>query len=920
MPIRFAVPEALVLLILLPAVFALTRRRLLPRGVVGLRLLALGLIILGLAQPELPLGRPSRTVTFVMDLSDSIPAAANAAAVEFIRSAARTRQPGDRIGLITFGANAIVEEAPTTEPQLRFSSHPQGARTDIAHAIRTALAAMPGNGERQIVLVTDGNANRGDLATALALARSEGVRIDVLPVGPVGEAEVLIDEVRAPQEVRLGERFPVRIVVEATAPTDILLRVEEDSAPIVRRSMAVPAGRTIVTVDRLAKREGLLHYTASITAPAARRTANKRAAALVSVRGTPVVWYVAAQQGPLARGLSGQGWRVRHLHPQALPTMVLAYQGTAAVVLDDVSATTLAPAQMKALRDYVGLLGGGLVVAGGPHSFGVGGYLGTPLEEVLPVAMDIRHRLAIPSMAIILVIDASGSMGSYGQEIAPLELAKETAQTVIDLLGERDVIGAIAFDQAPRWLVPPTQARNRETVFAQISRLQSGGGTSMHPAIALAYDYLRQSPAKVRHAIVLSDGQTDPGDFRSLLTQMARSKITVSTVAIGGDADIELMRNVAAWGGGRAYVAKDLYTIPQIFTAEALLASRVYVVEDTFTPRIIRDDLLSNIRDLPILRGYIATSPKPASTVYLTSPQDDPILAAWQYGSGRAVAFTSDASSRWAADWISWPQFARFWSQLVRSVVPSEGGTLQMRAERDRDGAVVTLDAQTPGGEPLDDLDVEASILASRGPSTRLPLVLSAPGRYEGRVAFLEEGEYAVVVTARRARDQVGVRTTALVIPYSPELRDLSINRATLARITETTGGRLLTEATDALRSGRQPPREATPAWPFCAAAAVGAFIVEVVVRRLPVLGAGLAAVIGALRMRWQHPPSAEAVAQNRAYTEADRWNLTEPSSPTAAQSMEAAAQLYIARLKSLRRDRSTHAAWDEWEEHEKPK
>jgi Mg-chelatase subunit ChlD len=577
-PIRFAAPAALVLLILLPAAFMLTRRRILPRGILAFRILALGLIILALAQPQLPLGRPNRTVMFVVDLSDSIPSDARAVAGEFVRSAARTRQLGDRVGLITFGSEAVVEEMPTLDPQLHFSSHPPGESTDIARAIRTALAAMPPDGERRIVLATDGNANRGDLSAALALARSEGVTIDVVAIGPHGEAEVLVDEVRAPPEVRVGERFSVHVVIEATVPAAVQLNVQEDGIVIDRRSMSVPAGRTIVTINRLAKREGMLRYTASILFPPARTTANKRAAALVWVRGAPGVWYVARQEGPLARALAAQGWRVKHLVPEALPTTAIAYEGTAAVVLDDVSATTLAPAQMSALRDYVGRLGGGLLAAGGVHSFGVGGYLGTPLEEVLPVAMDIRHRLAIPSMAIILVIDASGSMGSFGQEIAPLELAKETGATVIDLLGERDIIGAIAFDQTPRWLVPPTQARNREAVLSQISRLQSGGGTNMHPAIALAYEYLRQSPAKVRHAIVLSDGQTDPGDFRGLLMQMARSKVTVSTVAIGGDADVDLMRNVATWGGGRAYIAKDLYTIPQIFTAEALLASRVYVV------------------------------------------------------------------------------------------------------------------------------------------------------------------------------------------------------------------------------------------------------------------------------------------------------------------------------------------------------
>ncbi len=904
-PIRFATPTALGLLILLPVALALTRRHLLPRGVAALRLTALGLVILSLAQPQIPRSSPGRTVMFVVDLSDSISAEAQEVATQFVRSAARSRQAGDRVGLVTFGADAVVEEAPTSDPQLVFASRPSGERTDIAQAIQSALAAMPEGGTRQIVLATDGNANRGDLSAALALARSEGVEISVFPLVPRSGAEVLVDEVRAPGEVRVGERFPVKVVIEATAPAQVQLQVVEGESVIDRRTLAVQPGRTIVTLHRVAKREGMLRYAASIVATPDGSAANNHGSALVMVRGTPVVWYVARQPGVLARALSAQGLRVQSLIPESLPATAAEYQGTAAVVLDDVSATQLAPAQMSALRDYVGQLGGGLVASGGLHSFGVGGYLGTPLEDALPVAMDVRHRLAIPSMAIILVIDASGSMGSYGQQIAPLELAKETAQTVIDLLGERDIIGAIAFDQQPRWLVPPTQARNRETVFDQISRLQAGGGTDMHPAIALAYDYLRRSPAKVRHAIVLSDGQTDPGDFQGLLTRMTRDKITVSTVAIGGDADLDLMRNVATWGQGRAYVAKDLYTIPQIFTAEALLASRVYIVEDLFTPQVVRDDLFPDVGRLPPLRGYIATVPKPASTLYLVSPQDDPILAGWQYGSGRAVAFTSDAASRWAGDWVRWPQFARFWSQLVRSVMRAEGGGLHVSVDRDGGDTAVVLDAQTNGGNPIDDLEVQASVVASRGRQFTVPLVQSAPGRYEGRLTLVEEGEYAIAVAARRAGRLVGVRTAGVVIPYSPELRDLSVNRATLSRITEATGGHLLAEAAEALRSSGRPARRTGPAWPIFATAGLGVFIAEIVLRRVPILGDRVAMIVGALLTCWRRSPSAEEAAGERDYAEADRWKLTEPSSPAAAESMEAAARLYIARLKAM--DRELH-------------
>ncbi len=902
--IRFVHPTVLVLVILLPVAYALTRRRLVPHGTALLRLIVLGLVILSLAQPRVPRLGPGQTIMFAVDLSDSITPDARERAIDSLRAAARAKRPDDRIGLVTFGADAVLEEVPTADPRLAFASRPSGEATDIGQAIRTALMVMPAQGHRRIVLATDGNANRGDLSAALALARSQDVAISVLPVVPTHEGEVLVEEVRAPTEVQVGERFPVRVVIEATTPAQVQLQVTEGETVTDRRSMAVQPGRTIVTLSRVARAEGLLRYVASIVATPDGTTANNRAGALVVVRGAPVIWYVAQQPGVLEHALAAQGLRVRTLTPETLPGTTAEYQGVAAVVLDDVPATQLAPAQMTALHDYVGQLGGGLVAVGGLHSFGVGGYAGTPLEEALPVSMDVRHRMVIPSMAIILIIDASGSMGSYGQEIAPLELAKETAQSVIDLMGDRDIIGVIAFDQKPRWLVPPTEARNRERVFDQISRLQAGGGTDVYPAIALAYDYLRQSPAKVRHAIVLSDFMTDPGDFQGLLTRMARERMTISAVGIGNETDLELMRNVAAWGQGRSYVAKDLYTIPQIFTAEALLASRVYIVEQRFAPQVVRDDLFPEVGQVPSLRGYIATAPKPASVSYLISPQEDPLLAAWQFGLGRAVAFTSDAGPRWAADWMVWPQFARFWSQLVRSVVRTDAGGVQLSVEQELGGAGMILDAYSPSGDPVEDLDVQGFVAGSRTAQRTVALVQSVPGRYEGRVSLTEPGEYGVTVAVRQAGRMLGVRTAAVVIPYSPELRELGVNRATLSRIVEATGGHVLSDPKAAVLPTGRAASETGDAWPMLATAALVVFVAEIALRRVPVLGAHLAVLLGAVLSWLRHPPSSRQQEEDVSYAEADRWKLSEPGSAAASESMEAAARLYIARLKAIGRDR----------------
>ena len=908
--LRFEAPIALVLLVMLPVLAVVARRRSPSRLALSLRLAALALVMIALASPTVAGRGGDLTIVFAVDRSASIAATQRRAAEEFVRTAAAQRRRGDRVGLVTFGADAWVEEGPSSDPQMAFATQPAPHATDIGAAIQAALSVLPSEGAGRIVLLTDGNDNRGGLDDALALARNAGVEISAVPLQAGAGSDVLIDDVVAPAEVRVGEQYTVTVSVVATASAAAELIVTSGGAIIGQRHLDLQPGRTITSFPQVARATGLVHYSVSLSATPSEPTANKHGEAVVMVRGAPAVWYVAQQPGPLMRLLTAAGLQVRFMSPQALPWTAAGYRGTAAVICDDLPATRLSPAQMAALRDFVGGVGGGLVAVGGLSSFGLGEYGGTPLEEALPITMDMRHRLAIPTMAIILVIDSSGSMGAYGPQPGKLDLVKEAAQSVIDLLREDDVIGVVSFDQEARWVAPPTPARNRDQVLEQISRLQAGGGTDMYRGVRLAYDYLHRSQARLRHEILLSDGLTDPADFRGLLTRMSQEKITTSSVAVGADADLALMQDVARWGGGRFYATRDEATIPQIVTAEAFIASRAQIIEEHFTPRLRSTGLVDDL-SFPALRGYVAATPKPSATVHLVSAQDDPILASWQYGLGRAVAFTSDATGRWGADWMRWSDAGRFWSRLVRWVSRSESEELQIVIDRKGDGAIVIAEAVTAAGLPLDGLAVEASVT---GPvRARVPLVQTAPGRYDGRLDRLSTGAYAVTVSARDGAGRGHLATSGFVIPYSPELKDLTVNRSLLSRLTEATGGQLLEDP----RAAVAPPRGSTArtsAWPLLAMVALGLFVTEIAVRRVPVITQYVGALVRAGRARLRRSPSAAEVDAARQYEQADQWTFAQPD-PSASESMQQAARLYIARLKAAnkgdRRPRGNETSQD---------
>jgi Mg-chelatase subunit ChlD len=903
--IRLATPAALVGLALLPLIIAALRRRGVRRSLVVLRLVIVLLLLFSVAGLEISSAVPDLTVVLAADRSDSIgPDAARTlrAFLDEVRARAGAAQ---RVGLVTFGADAILEEAPTAQPRLALASRPRPDGTNLAAAIERGLAVLPEGRGGRIVLLTDGQATTGNLTAAAAAAQGRGVELAVVPIAAVAGAEVMVEEVSMPAVVSIGERLPVSVSLRSTEATEADVQVRANGALLLRRQLTLRPGKTVLDLEPVATQAGLLRIDATVDAAADGEPANNRAFALSSVQGPPFILYVGSPPGSLATALESQGLAVRRAVPAQLPGAPAGYQGVAGVVLDDVPAYLLSPRQMAALRDYVRISGGGLLAVGGSRSFGIGGYAGTPLEEALPVSMDVRHRLAIPSMAIVLVLDASGSMGSFGTELAKVELAKETAQSVVDLLGERDLVGVIAFDQTPRWLVPLTPAGQRARILEAVSRIKAGGGTNLHPALVTARDSLRTAEAKVKHVIVLSDGQTDPGDFRGLATAMAAERITVSTVAIGRDADLDIMRNIASWGRGRSYAARDLFSIPQILTAEALLATRAYVIEEPFVPRAVGSSaLLAELGAIPEVRGYLATAPKQAAEVALISHQDDPILAAWPYGLGRAAAVTTDARFRWTAAWADWSRAARFWSQVVRWTMSRETGPLDAHVSLEGDRVRIVLDARAPDGAPIVTWETRAVVAGDGSEAVRVPLTQTRPGWYEAELALPPAGAYLVTVMAEEGGRIVARASQPLAVPYSPELRAVGLNRATISQLVEAAGANVIGTPREALAPPAVPVRRSRPVWPLFSTLALLGFVAEVTIRRIPAIEYHLGRLAATIVAFVRRGPPPEQAAEDAEYEAADRWRIEEPAEAAArAASMEAAARLYIARLRRQRSD-----------------
>jgi Ca-activated chloride channel family protein len=916
--VTFARPLLLLLLPCVALVVHLGRRRAGKRWRIAaaLRALMVAALVSAASGPAVRLPATGAAVVFAVDRSLSVTATgAGDAEAAFVRAALARMRPQDRAGIVTFGGRpALLVPVSPRAAAGDLGLGPAPDATDIGAALDLARRVLPDEGTRRIVLLSDGGENAGDAAAAARAAAAAGIPIDVVPLGGPPAPDVLVDDVVAPQEVRPGEVYDVRVVLRATAPAAAAVTLRRNGAPSGARQVSLPAGETAVRFPEMALTPGPIRYTVDVDASPSATPANKHGEALVVVRGAPRVLFVADGSRPLAGWLRGQGLDVVERSPDGVPASVADLAPYAGVVLDDVPATELSRAQQEALRTFVAAAGGGLAAVGGPHAFGVGGYAGTPLEAALPVKMDVRQTATLPTVAIVLVIDTSGSMEAFGTELAKEELAKEVAASVIDHLGEHDLIGVITFDQQYRWLVPMTEARFRGRVLDEIARLQAGGGTLMYPPLEAALEALKNSPARLRHVIVMSDGLTDPAPpgagFQAVATAMARDRITLSSVAIGGDADREFMRNLARWGLGRAYFAKDLYAIPEIFTTEAFLATRSYLVEGPAPlSRAGTAPTLAGVSAPPPVTGYVAAVPKQEADVALVSPRHDPVLATWQYGLGRTVAFTSDDGRRWTSDWASWRDAARFWSQAVRWMLRDEGNGLYVQTSAAGGEGHLVLDVRRADGTPWSGLAVAGRVSAPDGGDRPLALDETAPGRYEAAWPASLPGTYTAVMAARDLQTGAlaGTRIAGLIVPYSPELRPASGGAALLSRIVETTGGAMPADPAAAFRPG--PGSGPRDAWPPLAAAALAALVAEVAVRRVPALADRLALAAATLR-RWRGAaPEARAAraGEDQAYDAADRWAAEEAAhaedDALRAASMEHAARLYIARLRGSRRD-----------------
>ncbi|MEM8783288.1 MAG: VWA domain-containing protein [Planctomycetota bacterium] len=786
------------------------------------------------------------------------PDAALLAFLEAAVDAGDGRRPDDRLGLITYDARPSLRARPGPRDELTTDTldAPQ-AGTDTAAAVSFALAAADGSGTDtalRLVLATDGNDTAGDLLDAARAAAAAGVPIDVLPV-PYASAhpeapEVMVEGVFAPPQAREGQTVPVRVVLRATAPAagsvellrdGVLLDLDPNPDRTGLRVLPhdwsdAPAANAdldhvlALTVDVPLAIAGPSSFTALFepdpaTNLAARRlnvrpdlTINNRAEGFTQVAGKGRLLLVNNLPGPPGRilpdTLRGHGLELDIVPPESFPTTVEQLQRYDAVLFQNVPADDIRPAQQRQLVRYVKELGGGFAMIGGPDSFGAGGWTNSAVDrDLLPVTCEIPSQTILPSGALVIALDRSGSMAAAvgGTGRSQIELAGEAAIAAIQTLYPQDLVGLLAFDNDPKWIVELGPNLDPSRTARLIRAIEPSGGTNISTGLQRAYEQLaerRFADTAVRHVILLTDGNEPSAQYQQLMAKFRAAGISLTTVGVGDAQNEPLLRSLAQLGNGTYHKITDPNRLPQVFIKEARTIRKNLIREEAFVPQQFNtgSPITAGINFNQPLAGLVLTGERRDRRVEtpLLGPENEPLFATGQVGLGRVAAFTSDATNRWAADWLDWPGYADFWTRLARTLArPAATADADLLARFDGEELVLTLETYADTEEQRDEtpgirsaVNARGGVLLPNGTIQPVTLDQTGPGRFEARLPAPDDGNHlATLFLTDAAGNRLATVFGGASRPPGQELRRFASDPAVLEQVAAITGGRVLDPA-----------------------------------------------------------------------------------------------------------------------------
>lgn len=720
-------------------------------------------------------GRNISTV-FLLDVSESA-GDFEESGKDFISTAIESMPRGNKAGVVLFGDNSKIDKVLNKKKEYKsIDEKPVLTATNIQEAVESALGLFERGGSKRIVLITDGEENQGDILKSIPLINEQKIDFKVYKITGEKGDEIYVDNVKVPDNISVGEEFSVSIDIKSNYATKAKLTLFSGRNKVGEQQVQIQKGKNSFVFKDKQSSGGFKGYRVLVEAEGDTNKVNNEFSTFTNVMDKPNILLINGVKGDskaLEEILVNSGANIKKISPSASPSTLNELLEYKSIVLNDVHRDDLSNGFMDNIEAYVKDYGGGLITFGGEDSYALGGYKDTSLEKVLPVYMDKRGKNEVPSISINLIIDKSGSMSAEGGGVSKLTLAKEAAMKALENLREVDEISVIAFDDTYDEVVPLQKVGDKEAIRELISGIQIRGGTSIYPALEQGYNMQMQSSAKIKHTILLTDGQDGYGfdNYANLLKNFNDNNITLSTVAVGEGANADLLNQLASIGKGRSYYT-DIYTdIPRIFAKEVLLSAGTYIINEEFTPKILSNhEILAGVKTsdgIPSLLGYIGTSIKENAVEILSSNHDEPILAAMQYGIGRTVSFTSDVSGQWSKNYLAWEYGPQLIKNMVYFTIPKYGEEGKLNISQEGNEAKVEF----YNDKISKDAKVKGIYNGENGEEGEFELSQVEPGKFQANIPLSSLGFYNFSIREEESGEIKNNYKGAFALQYSDEYK-----------------------------------------------------------------------------------------------------------------------------------------------------
>ena len=850
MDLRIDTPLALLLLIPLLAYFLWTwwkHRRQLKKNqqiVFGIRILATVLLVFAICSPFLLLPIKDEQVVFLIDRSASLEGIEDKA-ISFVEESLKSKKETHHVGVYSFASSLQTELmlTDTLEHVPELSDMTSKGETNIAQAIQLVTGIVDLKKATRIVLLTDGLETKGNVADQLTKLTDSNVSIDVVQLSQNVAADVSVQSFTTPQVAYAGEQQQLVTQIESTTPTQGQLYLYENDQLIHQESVQLEEGSNLFTYRYVGQSEGLVKYEALVQVEEDAIIENNKLTSVTMVHSTPRILIVSDREegAPIASAIGANSVGYDVITSNELPNSLSSYLHYNAIIFDNTPGHLVGEEKMGVIEQAVKNFGVGFMMVGGENSFGLGGYFKTPIEALLPVEMEVKGKQQLPSLGLVIVLDRSGSM--MGPKI---ELAKEAAARSVELLRDGDTLGFIAFDDQPWEVIETEPLTDKENAVNTILSIPPGGGTEIYSSLELAYENLTDLQLQRKHIILLTDGQSyTASSYEDLIEAGKANNITLSSVAIGADADADLLESLSEWGSGRFYSVIDETTIPSILSRETAMISRTYIEDNPFYPTIYNAEGWNALFEagVPQMNAYIGTTAKQTATVIAESEKEDPVLAEWQYGLGRTIAFTSDSTGAWTGDWARWGEWSNFWQTAISRMLPTYN-EIAYDIRLDAQGSFVITDPTNQSAfldiAVVDEFGEELEVQLEPVSASKVRATLEAdPGLVFFRITSGDGTIYQAGQT----------------IPYSKEYELHPPNEALLTQLTERTGGVLLEEPEQAFREFTMKGADKQSITLWLVLASMLLFFIDITIRRF---GWGFLQTVGKVKKTIKHPKSQE--------------------------------------------------------------